>query len=72
MIVKSGTVNNLDPGSGTWTITDGIFKGVYNYDSDTAFKYNESAKIDLVKNTMEGSRGFGKTVADKGSFTMTR
>ena len=68
MIVKSGTVSNLDPGSDTWTITDGIFKGVYNYDSDPAFKYNVSAKIDLVKNTMEGSRGFGKTVADDGTF----
>ena len=71
MIVKSGTVNNLDPGPGTWTITDGIFKGVYNYDSDPAFKYNVSAKIDLVKNTMDGSRGFGETVADKGSFLIT-
>ena len=71
MIVRSGTVSNLDPGPGTWTITDGIFKGVYNYDSDPAFKYNESAKIDLVNNTMDGSRGFGETVADKGSFTTT-
>ena len=71
MIVKSATVNNLDPGPGTWTITDGIFKGGYNYDSDPAFKYNVSAKIDLVKNTIDGSDGFGETVADKDSCTMT-
>lgn len=72
MIVKSGSVNNTDPGSGTWTITDGIFKAVYYYNSDPAFKYNVSAKIDLVKNTMDGSWGFGEIVPDKGTFTMTR
>lgn len=72
LIIKSGNVNNPDLGPGTWTITDGIFKALYNYDFDPAFKYNVSAKIDLVKNTMDGSWGFGETVADKGSFTMTR
>jgi len=72
MQVKSGDVNNPALGIGTWKITDGIFTGVYYYNLDPSFKYNVSAKIDLVKNTMEGSWGIGETVADKGTFTMTR
>ena len=72
MLVKSGTVNNPVTGPGTWLITGDVFKAVYNYDSDPAFKYNIAAKIDLVKNTMEGSYGFGETVADDGTFSMTR
>jgi len=72
MKVKSGEENNPSLGTGTWKIKDGIFSGVYFYNGYPSDKYNVSAKIDLEKNTMEGSYGFGETVADDGTFTMTR
>ena len=72
MQARTGDENNPSLGSGTWKITDGIFTGVYFYNSDPSFKYNVSAKIDLTKNSMEGSWGHGETVADKGTYTMTR
>lgn len=72
MQVKSGEVNNPSLGTGTWKITDGIFTGVYFYNGYPSDKYNVSAKINLVNNTMEGSWGSGETDADDGTFTMTR
>ncbi len=72
MQVRSENVNNPVLGTGTWSVTDGIFKGIYYYDFEPGFKYNVSAKIDLIKNTMDGSYGIGETVADDGTFTMTR
>lgn len=72
MVVKSNTVITPTMGTGTWGITNGIFVGIYSYESEPGVKYNVSAKIDLVNNTMDGSWGYGETGANDGTFTMNR
>lgn len=70
--VKTGDKNAPYLGTGTWKVTDGTFTAVYSYDNDPSDKLNVAAKIDLTLNTMDGSWGFGETLADVGSFSMTR
>ena len=69
--VKSDDPNKEFNGTGTWKMNGEIFTGVYQYTGQN-MKWNVAAKVNIAAGTMEGSYGDGETIADNGSYSMTR